>query len=151
MDELELEFSLDERLHKDCIVIGDFPLSRLLLMNDARYPWFILVPRRAGATELYHLAETDRAQLMEESAELAETMADCFNADKMNVAALGNQVAQLHIHHIARRKHDSAWPQPVWNNTPAQAYTAEEIAAVRSKLCSMLNSELNDCQPCSPT
>ncbi|QEQ96994.1 HIT family protein [Neptunomonas concharum] len=142
MDELELEFELDARLANDCIVLGDFPLSRLLLMNDSQYPWFILVPRRAGSTEIYHLSEADRTQLMAESADLAETIADSFRAKKMNIANLGNIVPQLHIHHIARTENDPAWPGPVWDKLPAVPYTPERIEEIRLKINSMLNGEL---------
>ncbi|SIS76992.1 HIT family protein [Neptunomonas antarctica] len=143
MDELELEFELDTRLANDCIVLGDFPLSRLLLMNDAQYPWFILVPRRAGATEIYHLSCEDQHQLMDESSELAETMADSFSAQKMNIANLGNMVPQLHIHHIARREGDPAWPGPVWGKHPTIPYTKEKIDQIRSRIESMLTGEVS--------
>lgn len=142
MDELELEFELDSRLANDCIVLGDLPLSRILLMNDAQYPWFILVPRRSGATEIYHLSTEDQQQLMRESAELAEIMADCFSARKMNVASLGNMVPQLHVHHIARKESDPAWPGPVWGAVPAVPYTDEQISEVSTRLVSMLDGEI---------
>lgn len=142
MDELELEFELDSRLANDCIVLGDLPLSRILLMNDAQYPWFILVPRRAGATEIYHLSAEDQQQLMRESAELAEIIADCFSARKMNVASLGNVVPQLHVHHIARKEDDPAWPGPVWGAAPSVPYTPDQITEVSSRLVSMLNGEI---------
>lgn len=142
MEELELEFVLDSRLANDCIVLGDFPLCRLLLMNDAQYPWFILVPRRAGATEIYHLSKEDRQQLMDESAELAELMADSFAAKKMNIGALGNIVSQLHIHHVARQESDPAWPGPVWGAHPPVAYTQEQVEAIRKKVATMLTGDL---------
>ncbi len=137
MDELELEFVLDARLANDCIVIGDFPLSRLLLMNDSQYPWFILVPRRAGATEIYHLSREEQCQLIKESSDLASAMADGFGAQKMNVANLGNMVPQLHIHHIARTTRDPAWPGPVWGKHPAVPYTPERLAEMRSRIEAM--------------
>ena len=142
MDELELEFELDSRLANDCILLGDFPLSRLLLMNDAQYPWFILVPRRAGVTEMYHLSEGERYQLMDESAELAEAMADSFSAKKMNVAMLGNMVPQLHLHHIARQESDPAWPGPVWGKHPTKPYIQEQIKDMRERIKSILSSEI---------
>ncbi|WP_372739851.1 HIT domain-containing protein [Neptunomonas sp.] len=143
MDELELEFELDSRLANDCIVLGDFPLSRLLLMNDANYPWFILVPRRAGATEIYHLSPQDQHQLIDESSELAEIMADSFSARKMNIANLGNMVPQLHLHHVARHEGDPAWPGPVWGKQPAVPYSAEQIAQIRKRVESMLVGEVS--------
>ncbi|MBP0049654.1 HIT domain-containing protein [Marinobacterium sp. AK62] len=142
MDELELEFELDPRLVTDTIAIGDFPLCRLLLMNDSQYPWFILVPRRAGVTEIYHLPASEQQQLIQEASELSETLADLFQARKMNVATLGNMVPQLHMHVIARRESDPAWPGPVWGKVPAVPYTDEALAQVRGKLEVLLQGEL---------
>lgn len=142
MDEMDLEFSLDSRLEADTITLGDFPLCRLLLMNDAQYPWFILVPRRAGVTEIYHLDETDQQQLTRESSALAATLADCFSAQKMNVANLGNMVPQLHIHHIVRKSSDPAWPGPVWGAHPAVGYSSEQIEQVGQHLIGLLSGEL---------
>lgn len=142
MDELELEFELHPQLAKDCIVLGDFPLSRLLLLNDANYPWFILVPRRAGATEIYHLSEEDQSVLIRESSFLASNLADTFAARKMNVASLGNMVPQLHLHHIVRYEDDKAWPGPVWGKVPAIAYTHEQIHELRRKLEGIMGGEL---------
>lgn len=99
-------FKLDEQLASDCVVLGDFKLCTLLLMNDAQYPWFILVPRREDMTEIFQLSAADRTQLMEESCLLAEMLKDAFAADKMNIAALGNLVSQLHIHHVVRYRGD---------------------------------------------
>jgi len=142
MDELELEFELDSRLMADTIALGDFPLCRLLLMNDSQYPWLILVPRRAGVTELYHLPANEQQQLMHEVSELAETLADLFQASKMNVATLGNMVPQLHMHVIARQASDPAWPGPVWGQHPAVPYTPEQLDRVRTKLEVLLDGEL---------
>lgn len=143
MDELELEFELDPTLAADTVPMGDFPLCRLLLMNDANYPWFILVPRRAGVTEIYHLALEEREQLIRESSFLAETLADLFQARKMNIAALGNQVAQLHLHHVVRQENDPAWPQPVWGRLPAVPYAEAQIADIRQRLGRLLCGELD--------
>ncbi|VFT18904.1 histidine triad (HIT) protein [Pseudomonas aeruginosa] len=93
-------FALDPRLEQDTLLLGDFPLSRLLLMNDARYPWFILVPRREDVTELFQLDVDDQQALWREATLLAEVLKDTFRADKMNVANLGNVVSQLHMHVI---------------------------------------------------
>ena len=95
-------FELDPRLAADTFLVGETPLSQVLLMNDARYPWLILVPRRADITEPFELSEADQAQLWRESMRLGQAMKAHFAADKLNIAALGNQVAQLHVHHIAR-------------------------------------------------
>lgn len=127
-------FTLDPRLQQDTVVLGDFPLSRLLLMNDARYPWFILVPRRADVSELFQLNASDQLQLWQETTRLAERLKDLFKADKLNVATLGNVVAQLHMHVIVRRRGDDAWPAPVWGRHPSLAYGAGEVEAIRSRL-----------------
>jgi diadenosine tetraphosphate (Ap4A) HIT family hydrolase len=120
-------FKLHPQLEKDCEIIGDYPLCRLLLLNDRQYPWVILVPRREGIAESYQLNAQDQLQLQNESTSVLAAMSQHFNADKMNVAALGNVVPQLHIHHIARFKIDPAWPKPVWGVLPSVAYAADEI------------------------
>ena len=127
-------FELHAQLEQDCEQLGRFTLCRLLLMRDANYPWCILVPERAGVTEIYQLSEADQWQFMRESAALAETMASLFAADKMNIAALGNIVPQLHIHHIARRRGDPAWPAPVWGKVPARRYAADELTDTAATL-----------------
>lgn len=127
-------FSLDPRLQQDTLTVGDLPLCRLLLMNDAQYPWFILVPRRADVSELFDLDAADQLALWQETTALAAVLKDGFAADKMNVATLGNMVSQLHMHVIARTREDAAWPAPVWGKSPAQAYSAAQLAGVLSKL-----------------
>ena len=134
-------FTLDQRLQQDTVLLGDFPLCRLLLMNDANYPWFILVPRRDEVSELFQLDAQEQQQLWRESTELAEVLKDTFKADKMNVATLGNVVSQLHMHVIVRRKDDPAWPAPVWGKHPAKAYSDEQVAALRSKLRMALDDD----------
>lgn len=127
-------FVLDSRLQQDAVVLGDFALSRLLLMNDAQYPWFILVPRREDVSEIFQLAPEDQQALWAEATHLSEVLKDTFKADKMNVANLGNVVSQLHVHVIVRKRDDVAWPGPVWGKHPPQPYTAEQLQAVRAKL-----------------
>ena len=127
-------FIMHPRLEADSVVMGDFPLSRLLLMNDSRYPWLILVPRRAGVSEIYQLGEKDQQQLQRESAALGRVMMSVFGGDKLNVAALGNLVPQLHIHHIVRYRDDATWPGPVWGVGISAPYTAEQLMAIREKL-----------------
>ncbi|MGE8497582.1 MAG: HIT family protein [Pseudomonas sp.] len=127
-------FVLDSRLQQDTQVMGDFPLCRLLLMNDAQYPWFILVPRREAVSELFQLDAADQQLLWQETTQLAEVLKDTFAADKMNVATLGNVVSQLHMHVIVRRREDAAWPAPVWGKHPVQPYGSEAIEAIREKL-----------------
>lgn len=113
---------LHPRLREDTVEIGRLPLCRLLLMKDANYPWFILVPDRDGVTEIYQLTADEQMQLMRESSLLAQAMAARFHSDKLNIAALGNVVPQLHVHHIARHRRDPAWPAPVWGRVPPAPY-----------------------------
>lgn len=122
-----MSFQLHPRLEQDCITIGRFELCRLLMMNDSQYPWFILVPERAGLQEIYQLSKAERELLTEESSYLAETLANLYQADKMNIAAIGNLVPQLHIHHIVRYQTDKAWPAPVWGKFAAEPYTEQQI------------------------
>ena len=121
---------LHPQLRKDCLLIGRFTLCYLLLMQDANYPWFILVPDREGIREIYELSEADQVQLLRESSQLSALLATRFRADKLNIAALGNVVPQLHVHHIVRYRDDPAWPAPVWGRVPARPYTPEERAGV---------------------
>jgi diadenosine tetraphosphate (Ap4A) HIT family hydrolase len=125
-----MSFSLDARLERDTLFIADLPLSRALLMNDARWPWLILVPRRDGAVELFDLAAADRALLIEEAARSAEWFKAHAKAEKINVGALGNNVRQLHFHVVARTIGDAAWPGPVWGFGAARRYAELEAAAL---------------------
>lgn len=134
-------FVLDSRLQQDTVALGDFALSRLLLMNDAQFPWFILVPRREDVSEIFQLAPDEQVALWGEATRLAEVLKDTFNADKMNVANLGNVVSQLHVHVIVRRRDDAAWPGPVWGKVPPRPYTAEELQALRGKLRMVLGDD----------
>ena len=108
-------------------------------MNDSLYPWFILVQERPEITEIYHLTKSERLLLAEESSYLAETLAQLYRADKMNIAAIGNQVPQLHIHHIVRYKTDKAWPAPVWGKFDRVPYTQQQIDEHIGRLTSCLN------------
>lgn len=108
-------FSLHPQLETDTLPVGELPLCRVLLMNQRHFPWIILVPKRENMRELFDLAAADYALAMEETRRMSLLLADITRADKINVAALGNIVPQLHIHIIARFKNDAAWPNPVWN------------------------------------
>jgi diadenosine tetraphosphate (Ap4A) HIT family hydrolase len=123
-----MTFQLHPQLNEDCINIGKLALSRLLLMNDSQFPWLILVPEIAGITEIYQLNKAQRSLLIEESSTLAERLTTLYKADKINIAAIGNLVPQLHVHHIVRYKHDKAWPAPVWGKFPALPYLEQELA-----------------------
>lgn len=127
-------FSLDPRLQQDTVTLGDFPLCRLLLMNDVTYPWLILVPRREAISEVFQLAADEQQQLWRETTQLAETLKDAFAADKMNVATLGNVVSQLHMHVVVRRRDDAAWPAPVWGRQPAVPYSVQQLRDMRERL-----------------
>lgn len=131
-------FRLHPRLQADTIDLGRLRLCRLLLMNDVRFPWCILVPERVGITEVHQLCDDDQVQLIREPSLLASKMAEMFSADKMNIAALGNVVPQLHVHHVARFENDAAWPGPVWGCGTAVDYRGEELEVLRSRLESAL-------------
>lgn len=135
-------FQLHPQLARDCAILGRFELCHLLLMRDANYPWCILVPDRDSITEIYQLAPEDQQELMRESSLLACAMARTFAADKMNVAALGNVVPQLHIHHIVRRRDDPAWPAPVWGKVPALPYAEAGLRATADRLRATLGDLL---------
>ncbi|WP_227430122.1 HIT domain-containing protein [Psychrobacter sp. I-STPA6b] len=127
-------FQLHPTLAQDSFLVGDFPLSTCRLINDCQFPWLILVPRVSGIKEIYELSATDQAQFLRESSWLSSQMAKVFQADKMNVAALGNQVPQLHFHHIVRYQNDLAWPNPIWGVSPAVPYTKEVLSAMQQTL-----------------
>jgi diadenosine tetraphosphate (Ap4A) HIT family hydrolase len=133
-----VSFTLDARLAADTIFCGRLPLSRVLLMNEARYPWLILVPERPDVRELFELSVADRAVLIEEIAGVAAVVAHTLSTDKINIAALGNIVAQLHVHVVGRSPGDSAWPGPVWGRHPALPYSAAAAAAILDRLRSAL-------------
>ena len=119
---MSTQFSLDPRLAADTHAVGELSLSRLLLMDDARFPWLILVPRIAGARELLDLDEADRRSLLTELSDLGRVLETLLHPDKLNIAALGNVVPQLHVHVIARYTSDATWPQPVWGHGERIAY-----------------------------
>jgi diadenosine tetraphosphate (Ap4A) HIT family hydrolase len=134
----ETAWSLHPQLKKDTIDIGDLPLSRVLVIRDANYPWLLLVPRRENAVEIIDLDEVAQAQLMTEIARVSRALKEITKCDKLNIAALGNVVPQLHVHVIARRTGDAAWPRPVWGVAEPLAHDAEEvqnfISAIRRKI-----------------
>ncbi|MFQ3288236.1 MAG: diadenosine tetraphosphate (Ap4A) HIT family hydrolase [Alteromonadaceae bacterium] len=131
---MENIFSLHPQLSKDCIVLTDLPLCKVLLCNDKAYPWFILVPRIADVTEIYQLEWQDQQQFLNESSLLSELLMAEFNGDKLNVAALGNVVPQLHIHHIVRFKDDFCWPKPIWGQHPLTPYSIDEIESIKKRI-----------------
>ena len=139
MKNTDTPFSLAPELQRDCIELADWPLCKVLLMNDSQYPWFILVPRVAGVKEIIDLSEELQITLLQESGKLSKLLQQVFNPDKLNVAALGNLVEQLHIHVIARFIEDPAWPAPVWGHSEPVAYRPEALDAFVARLRSLLD------------
>ena len=129
-----MSFKLHPQLEKDCIELGKFELCQLLLMNDSQFPWFILVPQRENVTEIYQLVPEEQITLIQESSYLAEKLAMIFNADKLNIAAIGNIVSQLHLHHVVRYRNDKAWAAPIWGKFAAVPYTAQQLEDLKAKL-----------------
>lgn len=129
-----MTFALDPRLAADTIEIGDLALSRVLLVNDARYPWLVLAPRRENLSELIDLDSADRAVLMEEIAAVSKALIGLPGVHKINVGALGNIVRQLHIHIVARSLGDAAWPGPVWGAGAPQRYDAQKARKIVQSL-----------------
>jgi len=123
-------FRLDHRLENDTVKLASWPLSEVLLMNDSQYPWVILVPRNEGAKEIYQLTADEQAQLLKESVFLGEALMTLCSGEKLNVAALGNVVNQLHLHHVVRFSSDKAWPGPVWGKYLVVPYTDDALKGV---------------------
>lgn len=128
------EFVLDPRLAAETTVLGELGLCRVLLMDDARFPWLILVPKRAGLVEIIDLAAGDLVRLIEEIATASGVLEAATSPHKLNVAALGNVVRQLHVHIVARFENDAAWPRPVWGQGERQPYAPVARAELAGKL-----------------
>jgi diadenosine tetraphosphate (Ap4A) HIT family hydrolase len=120
-------WSLHPQLDRDTASLGDLPLCRVLVINDANYPWLLLVPRRRDIVEVIDLDEVEQAQLMTEVGRVARALRAVTACHKLNIAALGNAVPQLHVHIIARFSSDPAWPKPVWGAVPVRTYDREEL------------------------
>ena len=131
-----MTFDLDPRLGADTLALGDLGLSSVRLMNDARYPWLILVPRRPGLVEILDLSAADRGELMEEIASCSSALKRIAAPDKLNFGAIGNRVPQLHVHIVARFVGDAAWPDPVWGRGAAVPYSAEAGSARAAEIWS---------------
>jgi diadenosine tetraphosphate (Ap4A) HIT family hydrolase len=129
-----MNFQLHPDLQRDGIVIGSFPLSLLLLINDSNYPWFVLVPQRPDILDTIDLKPDDYQALWLESAELSRAIRQVFAGEKLNIAALGNITPQLHVHHIVRYSHDAAWPAPIWGKHPFRPYCQDDILKIRDQL-----------------
>jgi diadenosine tetraphosphate (Ap4A) HIT family hydrolase len=128
------QWSLHPQLERDTVAVGDLKLSRVLLINDANYPWLLLVPRRPGAVEIIDLSDTEQVELMGEIAHASRVMKAMTGCTKINVAALGNVVPQLHVHVIARGRSDPAWPKPVWGAVPPRAYGETALTSMLADL-----------------
>lgn len=127
-------FELDSRLVADTHPVARWGLSDVLLMDDARYPWLILVPRIPGVTEWFDLGEDARGALLNETLSLGEAVQAFFNAEKINTAALGNVVSQLHVHVVARYTSDDAWPAPVWGIGTPEPYDSGSLTRTIDRL-----------------
>ena len=136
------EWRLDPRLAADTLALGRWPLCHVLLMDDTHYPWLVLVPEVVGVTEIIDLAAAQRAQLAVETDAAARALREVFSPDKLNVAALGNVVSQLHVHVVARFKADAAWPAPVWGAVPVEKRPHAQSLALRAQLREALSHVL---------
>ena len=134
---MERGFELDPRLKADTVPVGDLALSSVLLMNDARFPWLILVPRRPDLSELTDLSAEDAARMMDEIRLATSVMLDLAKPDKVNVGALGNMVAQLHVHVVGRFRSDPAWPGPVWGNGTRMPYPDHAAASLADRAATL--------------
>ena len=132
-------FNLHSQLANDCFELADFPLCKLLLCNDSAYPWFILVPKVDDISDIYQLDWQQQQQLLNESSLLSELLMQVFSGDKMNVAALGNVVEQLHVHHVVRFKKDVSWPKPIWGQQPLTPYSNDELVSLKEKILPKLS------------
>ncbi|MEC8229987.1 HIT domain-containing protein [Alteromonas sp. 009811495] len=134
-------FELDSRLHNDTFFVCDLTLCRVLLMNDSQFPWLILVPRKNDIAEIIDLTEHEQILLLQESATVSKVLQAVFTPFKLNIAALGNVVRQLHVHHVARFEGDVAWPKPVWGNQAAVPYKEESAKLLIAQIKQHLERE----------
>jgi diadenosine tetraphosphate (Ap4A) HIT family hydrolase len=129
-----MPFALHPTLARDTVEVARLPLCRVLLMNDRRFPWLILVPERESLREIHDLPPADRSTLIEEIARTGQVLVRLFHPDKLNTGALGNLVPQLHIHVVARYATDAAWPRPVWDSGAAVEYPAKDLGEIKAQL-----------------
>ena len=132
------DFELDERLRNDTVAVTSLALCDVRLMNDSRYRWLLLIPRRAGVSEWHELSAEDAAVLTREIHSASAVLKKCAGADKINVAAIGNMVRQMHVHVVARHEGDETWPGTVWNIGQAVPYDDETV----THFCKALSREL---------
>ena len=132
------DFEPDARLVADTYPITELPLCQLRLMDDARFPWLVLVPRRQAVSEVFDLDEADQRQLWREATAVGRALLEALEGDKLNLASLGNVVAQLHVHAVVRRRDDAAWPAPVWGHGQAEPYDPDALADMRARILAEL-------------
>lgn len=132
-------FKLDDRLKNDTIELGTIDFIKVLLSKDSNYPWVILVPEVANATEIHHLDTNQQTFLIKTIADISKILEKNFKADKINIGALGNVVSQLHIHIVVRYKQDIAWPNPIWGKHPMQQYEQQNLDLMQQGLKQLLN------------
>ena len=141
-------YQLHPQLAADTIPLGQSALCDILLMNNSQIPWLILVPRRQNITELYELSAVDQLALWSEIPIIGKALMQHFCGAKLNLGALGNLVAQLHVHLVVRNQNDSAWPQPVWGNVDASPYTSKQIKIIVPELQALLTEHIREFLPC---
>lgn len=129
---------LDERLVQDSYPVTELSLCQLRLMDDARFPWLVLIPRRSGVSEIFDLGEEDQQRLWYEATQVGRMLKALAKGDKLNIASLGNVVTQLHVHVVVRRRNDAAWPAPVWGHGEAEPYDLDGLASMRDHLLAQL-------------
>ena len=134
-------FELHPRLDADTFFLADWPLCRVLLMNDARFPWLILVPRRAALRDFDDIASGDKMTFLSEIDLASQALRSVASAEKLNVAALGNMVPQLHVHVVARFADDAAWPAPVWGVGEAEPYVPEVAQELMDKVAHLAHPD----------
>ena len=132
------DFILHPQLEKDSEFVIELTLCEVRLINDANYPWLILVPQVANISEVIDLSDAQQQQLWQESAMVNRVLKYLFTPDKLNFAALGNMVPQLHLHHIVRYQNDISWPKPIWGQVPSEAYSDEQLG----KQIDLIKSEI---------
>lgn len=133
-------FDTDPQLVADSYPVTELPLCQLRLMDDARFPWLVLIPRRPGTSELFELDAKDQQQLWREVTTVGEAFLRLCEGDKLNVASLGNMVAQLHVHVVVRHRSDAAWPKPVWGEGNAEPYDLDGLASMRDHLLAQVDN-----------
>jgi len=134
------QFILHPQLAADTILVGEFPLCQVLLAKDGNFPWLILVPKINEISEFHELTSEQQIQFLSESNAVSKLLKDGLSADKINIAALGNMVPQLHIHHVARFKEDACWPKPIWGQLPAIARSEQQTLLLTTMISDKLES-----------